>query len=109
MDWVGTSDEEDKTVELAVIKVEATVPVTDPSYGGAVVLNPGKCFSQKPDVANVEASKYEYQLNRRCRRTGQLGRGSSNQRRSSHTNNVVRWTGGGQKDCQGLPPTFALW
>lgn len=41
MDWTGTSEQADKTVELAVIKVEATVPVTDPSYGGAVVLNPG--------------------------------------------------------------------
>ncbi|KAK4540432.1 hypothetical protein LTR36_009178 [Oleoguttula mirabilis] len=41
MDWQGTSTEADRTVELAVIKVEATVPVTHPSYGGAVVLNPG--------------------------------------------------------------------
>lgn len=41
MDWTGTSGEANKTVELAVIKVEATVPVTDASYGGAVVLNPG--------------------------------------------------------------------
>jgi hypothetical protein len=42
MDWHGTSDEASKTVEIAVIKVEATVPVTDPTYGGAVVLNPGE-------------------------------------------------------------------
>jgi hypothetical protein len=41
MDWTGTSAQANKTVELAVIKVEATVPVTDPKYGGAVVLNPG--------------------------------------------------------------------
>jgi hypothetical protein len=41
MDWTGTSEEASKTVEIAVIKVEATVPVTDPTYGGAVVLNPG--------------------------------------------------------------------
>ncbi|KAK5693093.1 hypothetical protein LTR97_010569 [Elasticomyces elasticus] len=41
MDWQGTSTEADKTVEIAVVKVEATVPVTDPKYGGAVVLNPG--------------------------------------------------------------------
>nr|OQO23566.1 hypothetical protein B0A51_09204 [Rachicladosporium sp. CCFEE 5018] len=41
MDWQGHSDEANKTVELAVVKVEATVPVTDPAYGGAVVLNPG--------------------------------------------------------------------
>lgn len=41
MDWQGTTFEADRTVEIAVIKVEATVPVTDPTYGGAVVLNPG--------------------------------------------------------------------
>ncbi|KAF2767835.1 hypothetical protein EJ03DRAFT_328854 [Teratosphaeria nubilosa] len=41
MDWQGGSAEADKTVQLALIKVEATVPVSDPTYGGAVVLNPG--------------------------------------------------------------------
>ncbi|KAK5114140.1 hypothetical protein LTR62_002710 [Meristemomyces frigidus] len=41
MDWQGNSSEANKTVEIAVIKIEATVPVTDPTYGGAVVLNPG--------------------------------------------------------------------
>lgn len=45
MDWQGTSDEASKTVEIAVIKVEATVPVTDSTYGGAVVLNPGMKYS----------------------------------------------------------------
>ncbi|RMY59892.1 hypothetical protein D0865_01818 [Hortaea werneckii] len=42
MDWLGTSDEAGRPVDLALIKVEASVPVTDASYGGAVVLNPGK-------------------------------------------------------------------
>lgn len=42
MDWLGTSDEAGRPVNLALIKVEASVPVTDASYGGAVVLNPGK-------------------------------------------------------------------
>lgn len=44
MDWHHNSAEASKTVELAIIKVEATVPVTDPTYGGAVVLNPGRLF-----------------------------------------------------------------
>ena len=48
MDWTGTSEQKHKTVELAVIKVEATVPITDPSYGGAVVLNPGNSLQQSP-------------------------------------------------------------
>ena len=30
------------TVEIAVVKLEATVVVTDKTYGGAVVFNPGK-------------------------------------------------------------------
>lgn len=43
MDWHGGSAEAKagKTVEIAIIKVEATVPVTDPTYGGAVIMNPG--------------------------------------------------------------------
>ncbi|TKA78278.1 hypothetical protein B0A55_04752 [Friedmanniomyces simplex] len=41
MDWQGTSTEANKTVDLGVVKVEAMVPVTDPKYGGAVVMNPG--------------------------------------------------------------------
>lgn len=41
MDWLGTSTEAREAVDLALVKVESTVPVTDPSYGGAVVLNPG--------------------------------------------------------------------
>jgi hypothetical protein len=44
MDWTGGSAEANKTVDLAVIKVEATVPITDPTYGGTVVLNPGIFF-----------------------------------------------------------------
>ena len=42
MDWQGTSSEANKKVEIAIVKVEATVPVTDPTYGGAVAMNPGK-------------------------------------------------------------------
>lgn len=61
MNWneVSSTDEDsDKTVEIAVIKVEATVPITDPTYGGAVVLNPGMCCRHKhfkvlADVAQV--------------------------------------------------------
>lgn len=41
MDWRHNSTEANRTVELAVIKLEATVSVTDPSYGGAVFVNPG--------------------------------------------------------------------
>ena len=43
MDWQGTSTEVNEAVDIAIVKVEATVPVTDPTYGGPVVLNPGRC------------------------------------------------------------------
>ena len=44
MDWNNADPENNKTVEIAIIKVEATVPVTDPTYGGPVVLNPGMFY-----------------------------------------------------------------
>ena len=36
--WNGTTN---KTISLAVVRVPAKVPITDPSYGGAVLVNPG--------------------------------------------------------------------
>lgn len=56
MDWQGNSSEANKTVELAVVKVEAAVPVTDATYGGAVVLNPGKHDYCK--IMSVETSPH---------------------------------------------------
>lgn len=50
MDWQGTTSEINKTVEIAVIKVEATVPVTDPTYGGAVIFNPGTSVLSSCDL-----------------------------------------------------------
>lgn len=47
MDWTAEEGSENRTVEIAVIKVPATVPVTDSRYGGAVILNPGECCFRK--------------------------------------------------------------
>ncbi|KAG9637629.1 hypothetical protein KCU64_g14125, partial [Aureobasidium melanogenum] len=41
LDWTADEGTDNRTVDIALIKVPATVPVTDSRYGGAVVLNPG--------------------------------------------------------------------
>jgi hypothetical protein len=42
LDWQANSSETQGNVDIAVIKLEASVSILDPSYGGIVVLNPGK-------------------------------------------------------------------
>jgi hypothetical protein len=87
MDWKGTSSEALQTVELAVIKVEATVPITDRTYGGAVVLNPGEttlCFdAELIDLAQM--LRYSF------RRPWRLWRGPSTPRMVCSQNTSIRW------------------
>jgi hypothetical protein len=45
LDWRANSSETKGNVDIAVIKLEARVSILDPSYGGVVVLNPGKSYS----------------------------------------------------------------
>lgn len=41
MDWTVPPEEDIRTVEIAVIRIPATVEVTHPNYGGAIIINPG--------------------------------------------------------------------
>lgn len=41
LDWNADPDTDDRTVSIAIIKLPATVAITDPTYGGAVITNPG--------------------------------------------------------------------
>jgi hypothetical protein len=42
LDWTADEGADNRTAQIAIIKVAASVPVTDARYGGAVVLNPGQ-------------------------------------------------------------------
>lgn len=54
MDRNATVHGERDKVLLAVIRLPAKVPVTDPRYGGAVVVNPGTmCFKDDSSFSNV--------------------------------------------------------
>ncbi|CAD0107862.1 unnamed protein product [Aureobasidium uvarum] len=41
LDWTAEEAADNRTVQIALIKLPASVPVTDSRYGGAVILNPG--------------------------------------------------------------------
>lgn len=41
MDWNSTSANSSR-IQIAVVRLPAQVPVTDPRYGGAVLINPGE-------------------------------------------------------------------
>jgi len=54
MDWNAEEGASNETVEIAIIRLPATVPVTDTRYGGAVIINPGKRYSglPRPDLGH---------------------------------------------------------
>jgi len=54
MDWNAEEGASNKTVEIAIVRLPATVPVTDPRYGGVVIVNPGKRYLRlaRPDLGH---------------------------------------------------------
>lgn len=58
MDWTAAEGADDRTVQIALIKLPAPVPVTDSRYGGAVVFNPGEtCHTTaKPTTRSLTSS-----------------------------------------------------
>lgn len=56
MDWTAEKGVNNRTVQIALIKLPASVPVTDSRYGGAVVFNPGEACSALQNhnlIANI--------------------------------------------------------
>ena len=70
MDWNNITDP--RTVEIAIVKVPATVPVTDPTYGGPVLINPGgpggsgisSALKKGKDIQTVVSAGPESALNK---------------------------------------------
>ena len=55
MDYNRTGTTRGRTFALAVVRIPAKVPIDDPRYGGAVLINPGKIDNNEPEdsVTNV--------------------------------------------------------
>jgi len=104
MDWQGTSAEANKTVDIAIVKVEATVPVTDPKYGGAVVLNPGTFAVSSANLAfwMLIRSRHARVLIKLHRRTRRLRGWPSFAWRPPCPDYTVRWSlGSFGHGCEG--------
>ena len=41
MDWKAAPENQNARVAIAITKLPAKVPVTDPRYGGPILVNPG--------------------------------------------------------------------
>ncbi|KAK6000796.1 hypothetical protein QM012_003521 [Aureobasidium pullulans] len=62
VDWQAAKGVDDRTVQIALIKFPAPVPVTDSRYGGAVVLNPGGPGGSGVEMVVSGGQLYQIQL-----------------------------------------------
>ena len=81
LDWQAPDN---RTVDIAVIKLNATVAVTNATYGGAVVLNPGK--------PNLTWRRKCLEPNTNTRGSGRLRREPGASHRQSLAHNCLRRT-----------------
>ncbi|KAG9528525.1 hypothetical protein KCU93_g4233, partial [Aureobasidium melanogenum] len=62
MDWTAEKGVDNRTVQIALIKLPASVPVTDSKYGGAVVLNPGGPGGSGVEMVRFGGMNYQTQI-----------------------------------------------
>ncbi|KAG9672194.1 hypothetical protein KCU99_g2542, partial [Aureobasidium melanogenum] len=62
MDWTAEKGVNNRTVQIALIKLPASVPVTDSRYGGAVVFNPGGPGSSGVQLIYSSGEEFQTQI-----------------------------------------------
>lgn len=60
MDYNRTDTTRVRTFALAVVRIPAKVPIDDPRYGGAVLINPGKTGSNEPEICATNVTRWSW-------------------------------------------------
>lgn len=59
MDWKHKGDT-GATVAIAVLRVPAKVEVSDPRYGGAIIVNPGELLRRKDVLLLLNVERWSW-------------------------------------------------